>query len=140
MSITAGFNRRKAMSIQPQSPNGALLRKLLRPFGALESERGLFPPVDTGGYRHFAPPGQQQHSAPFGAIYRRLQMENAPLIIRPLLEFMDNRQRIVAQETLLYVNRQIFQSFGKSLTLFHTDNFGHHRRGICQEQSVKLVF
>ena len=41
MSITAGFNRRKAISIQPQSPNGALPRKLLRPFGALESERGL---------------------------------------------------------------------------------------------------
>ena len=69
MSITAGFNRRKAMSTQPQSPNGALLRKLLRPFGALESERGIFPPVDTGGYRH---------CAPFGAVFRHPQTKNAP--------------------------------------------------------------
>ena len=40
------------------SPNGALLRELLRPFGALRLGGCRFPPVDTGGYRHFAPSGQ----------------------------------------------------------------------------------
>jgi hypothetical protein len=74
ISITGGVNRRKASVQTTLSHEGALLEQLCNaPSGLKVRWECPFPPVDTGGYRHFAPAGQAYMHA-----LLNLQSANAP--------------------------------------------------------------